>query len=62
MTPAVDICSLDYLVGTIATAYKGVINSLVAKDLCITESDGAVTLKGTILSMPAGSYQARLIH
>ena len=48
--------------GTLATAYKGVITSLVARDFCMTESDGTVTLKGAILSMPAGSYQACLLH
>jgi hypothetical protein len=62
MPHAVDICSLEYLVGTIATAYRGAISSLIARDFCMTESDGTVTIKGVILSMPAGSYQACLIH
>ncbi len=55
-----DICSLDYLMGTLATAYKGMITSLIAKDFCITEEDNKVILSGTILSMPAGDYQALL--
>ncbi len=57
-----DICSLDYLIGTLATAYKGMITSLIAKDFCITEDDNRVTLRGTILSMPAGNYRALLKH
>lgn len=62
MKSAVDICALDYLIGTIATAYKGVITSLVIKDFCMTEEDDSVTLRGTILSMPEGEYQASLIE
>jgi pyruvate,orthophosphate dikinase len=62
MTETVDICSLEYLIGTLATAYKGLITSLIAKDFCMTEGDGIVTLKGTILSMSAGAYQASLMH
>ena len=57
-----NICSLDYLAGTMATAYKGVITSLVAKDFCISGEEGEATLKGTILSMPEGNYQACLMH
>ncbi len=55
------ICSLDYLVGTLATAYKGVITSLVVKDFCICQRDGSTQLKGAVLSMPAGDYHASLI-
>ncbi|MEJ2697800.1 MAG: PEP-utilizing enzyme [Candidatus Sulfobium sp.] len=62
MANPVNICSLDYLVGTIATAYKGMVTSLVAKDFCITDEEGEITIKGTILSMPEGKYQARLMH
>lgn len=62
MAKPVNICSLDYLTGTIATAYKGMITSLVAKDFCITEEGGEITLKGTILAMPEGRYQARLMR
>jgi pyruvate, orthophosphate dikinase len=62
MANPVNICSLDYLIGTIATAYKGMITSLAAKDFCITEEEDKITLKGTILSVPEGEYQARLIH
>ncbi|MGD0883667.1 MAG: PEP-utilizing enzyme [Thermodesulfovibrionales bacterium] len=62
MTEPVDICSLDYLIGTLATAYRGLITSLVAKDFCMTEEDGTVTLRGTILSMPDGAYQASLLE
>ena len=57
-----EICSLEYLIGTLATAYKGVISPLVARDFCILDSDGAATLKGTILAMPEGDYHAVLKH
>ena len=57
MNTANDICSLDYLIGTLSTAYKGVITSLVAKDFCMTEEGEFITLKGGILSMPAGAKQ-----
>jgi hypothetical protein len=57
-----DICSLDYLVGTLATAYKGVITSLAVKDFCINEEDDSATLKGTLLSLPVGAYEASLIR
>ncbi len=56
------ICSLEYLVGTLATAYKGLVTSLIAKDFCIVEKDGVVTIKGTIISMPEGEYQTSLMH
>ncbi len=56
------ICSLDYLVGTLATAYKGIITSLVVKDFCICRQDGSTLLKGVMLSMPAGDYHASLIR
>jgi len=49
MYTANDICSLEYLIGTLSTAYKGVITSLVAKDFCMTEEGEATTLKGTIV-------------
>jgi pyruvate, orthophosphate dikinase len=62
MAESNDICRLDYLYGTLATAYKGVITSLAAKDFCITESDGRVTFIGIIVSMPQGDYEARLMH
>lgn len=56
------ICSLDYLTGTLATAYKGVINSLVLKDFCMLEKDNSTIFKGTIFSIPEGDYVASLIH
>lgn len=56
------LCVLDYLIGTLATAYRGLITSLVAKDFCIVEEEGEATLRGTILSMPEGRYQASLMH
>ncbi len=62
MPEIIDICSLDYLIGTLATAYKGLITSLIAKDFCMTESEAKVTLKGTVLSMPEGAYQAFLMQ
>ena len=62
MPEIIDICSLDYLIGTLATAYKGLITSMIARDFCMTESKGKVTLKGTILAMPEGSYQVFLMQ
>jgi len=62
MTNPVDVCRLDYLTGTIATAYKGMVTSLVVKDFCMREEDGTMTLKGTVLSMPEGNYTAALMH
>jgi pyruvate,orthophosphate dikinase len=56
------ICSLDYLTGTFATAYRGVINSLVLKDFCMLEKDDSTIFKGTIFSIPEGDYVASLIH
>ncbi len=55
-----DICYLDYLVGTIATAYKGPIASLVTKNFCMSDDGLAATLTGTVLSMPDGNYEASL--
>jgi pyruvate, orthophosphate dikinase len=54
------ICSLDYLVGTLATAYKGNITSLVAKDFCMNEEGGETTMRGTVLAIPEGDYEASL--
>ncbi len=54
------ICSLDYLVGTLATAYKGNITSLVAKDFCINDEGMETTLQGTVLAIPEGNYEASL--
>jgi pyruvate, orthophosphate dikinase len=63
MKTANDICSLEYLIGTLSTAYKGVITSLAAKDFCMTEAGGSITLKGRVLSIPAGGeYEASLIR
>ncbi|HSQ78925.1 MAG TPA: hypothetical protein VLN91_08525, partial [Nitrospirota bacterium] len=62
MNTANDICSLDYLIGTLSTAYKGVITSLVAKDFCMTGEGDLITLKGRVLSVPAGDYEASLIR
>ncbi len=62
MSGTIDICRLDYLVGTLATAYRGLIISLVMKDFCMTGTDGSTLVKGTILSMPPGDYEASLMH
>src|SRR3990172_12965061 len=62
MSGTVDICRLDYLVGTLATAYRGLIISLVMKDFCMTGTAGSTIVKGTILSMPPGEYEASLMH
>jgi len=56
------ICTLDYLVGTLATAYKGVISSLVIKDFCMVERESLTIFKGTIFSIPEGSYHASLMN
>jgi len=59
-TPTNTVCSLDYLVGTLATAYRGSITSLVAKDFCMTDDGRNTTFQGTILAIPAGEYEASL--
>ncbi len=56
------ICRLDYLAGTLATAYRGSLASLVAGDFCMAERDGAVQFTGSILSLPAGDYEATLMQ
>ncbi len=60
--PKKTICSLNYLVGTLATAYKGNIRSLVAKDFCMSDDGKETTLEGTILAMSKGDYEASLIQ
>src|SRR5664279_3910723 len=62
MTNTNEICRLEYFYGTLATAYKGIIPSLTAKDFCMIEEGGFVTLKGTILAMPEGDYDSSLMH
>ena len=56
-----ELCSLDYLVGTLSTAYKGAITSLAVTDFCMIEEGDSITLEGTILAMPQGNYDASLI-
>ena len=55
MKTANDIYSVDYLIGTIATVYKGVITSLMVKNFCMSEEGNSGTLKGTILPMHEGN-------
>lgn len=55
------ICLLEFFTGTMATAYKGTITSLVIKDFCIDEDRERLLFKGDILSMPEGDYEIRLI-
>lgn len=62
MHTANDICSLEYLIGTLSTAYKGVLTSLAAEDFCMTRAGGAITLKGRVLSIPEGEYEASLVR
>ncbi|HMK60236.1 MAG TPA: PEP/pyruvate-binding domain-containing protein [Dissulfurispiraceae bacterium] len=57
-----EICRLDYLYGTLATAYKGVITSLAAKAFCMSQQSSSVTITGTILSMPDGNYESSLMR
>ncbi|RJQ13311.1 MAG: hypothetical protein C4560_14585 [Nitrospiraceae bacterium] len=62
MDDSFNICSLDYLTGTIATGYKGTITALVMKDFCMSERGGTVNFEGTIIPMPAGKYFICLIQ
>jgi hypothetical protein len=62
MKTANDIYSVDYLIGTLATVYKGVITSLMVKNFCMSEEGNSVTLKGTILPMHEGNQEACLIQ
>ena len=62
MTKSAEICRLDYLVGTFATAYKGLITSLVMKDFCMSEVQDNTVIEGTILAMPDGTYEAYLMR
>jgi pyruvate,orthophosphate dikinase len=62
MKEKIEICTLDYLIGTLATAYKGLVTSLIAKNFCITEEERVTVFKGTILSMPKDGYSASLVH
>ncbi|HXX56974.1 MAG TPA: PEP/pyruvate-binding domain-containing protein [Thermodesulfovibrionales bacterium] len=62
MEEGTEICSLDYLMGTLATGYKGLITGLIAKDFCISEEGKGAVVKGTILSMPQGTYRASLMR
>src|ERR1700690_587262 len=62
MTKSPEICRLDYLIGTLATAYKGLITSLVLKDFCISELQDSTVIKGTILAIPEGTYEASLMR
>ena len=55
MTEEKTICTLDFLIGTLATAYKGTITSLVLKDFCVLEKDSSTVFKGTVLSIPEGT-------
>ncbi len=55
-----DICRLDYLIGTLATAYRGTLASLVVRDFCMNDDGTAVQFTGTVLSMPPGDYEASL--
>ncbi len=54
------VCSLDYLVGTLSTAYKGSLRSLVVKDFCMTDGGAETSLQGTVLALPDGRYEASL--
>jgi hypothetical protein len=45
-----NICALDYLIGTLATAYKGSLQSLICKDFCINQTVNGLTFSGRILS------------
>ncbi|HMK56681.1 MAG TPA: PEP/pyruvate-binding domain-containing protein [Dissulfurispiraceae bacterium] len=62
MTEIKEICRLDYLYGTLATAYKGIVTSLAAKSFCMLQQGTSITITGTILAMPEGDYESRLIR
>ncbi len=55
-----DVCRVDYLVGTLATAYRGAVASLVARDFCMNDDGVAAIFTGTVLSVPDGDYEASL--
>ena len=57
-----DLCNLDYFVGTLSTAYKGPMRALAAKEFCMQEEGMRTIVKGTVLSMPDGDYEASLIR
>jgi len=57
-----DICALDYLVGTLATAYKGSLQSLICRDFCIKQAPQGLVFTGRILALPSGNIQACLIQ
>ncbi|MEJ2192852.1 MAG: PEP-utilizing enzyme [Nitrospirota bacterium] len=62
MTKQNPICTLDFLAGTLATAYKGMVTSLVMKDFCEAEENGTRTFTGRILSMPGDDYAIVLLQ
>lgn len=44
---------LDYLIGTLATAYKGLVSSLIAKDFSIADEGGVEVLRLDIMEFEA---------
>jgi hypothetical protein len=56
------LCTIDYLVGTMATAYKGLVTSLVARNCCMLEEDDTVFISAVVITLPAGDYSASLIQ
>jgi hypothetical protein len=61
MAKYLNICMLDYLVGTLATACKGLVASLVVRDFCIKLEGEEAEARGTVFSMPEGRYDMSLI-
>lgn len=57
-----EICFFDYLIGTLSTAYKGSLKSLICKDFCIKADDNRVVFSGKIISLPEGKTEACLIE
>ncbi|RMG01914.1 MAG: hypothetical protein D6726_08615, partial [Nitrospirae bacterium] len=57
-----EICFFDYLIGTLSTAYKGSLKSLICKDFCIRADDDRVVFSGNIISLPQGKTEACLIE
>jgi len=56
-----DICALDYLAGTIATAYRGPVTSLVVRDFCITQNNDSILFRGFLIALPKGTYHVSLL-
>jgi hypothetical protein len=57
----ISLCAFDYFPGTVTTAYKGPIQSLVISDFCIEASGSRIEIKGRVINLPEGTYQLILL-